>query len=289
MTWVVLAAISLLLTISYGIVVKGTLNNKKTDYDPIAYASAMFIFVGLAALVIWLFSGTISRDLASLLDPKIGLLTLINVVVYTICPSFYYRALKNLPYSIVTIVYSLSGLFAFSISIFFHLNSFYLLGLLGSFLIVASVVLVSFKSSELKSSRYLLYMFLATFFYSLAATIDSQLVPHYSITFYTALTFGIPGILIMLNFIPLKKFLLPYQKKNYLSVITNGSIMGISLIFIFASYRVGGTTAQVYSILAMEAILSVIFSAIFLKDRKDLLLKIVAAVIAGFGVYLLTR
>ena len=81
MTWVVLAAISLLLTISYGIVVKGTLNNKKTDYDPIAYASAMFIFVGLAALVIWLFSGTISRDLASLLDPKIGLLTLINVVV----------------------------------------------------------------------------------------------------------------------------------------------------------------------------------------------------------------
>lgn len=289
MTWIVLAAASLLLTITYGLVVKDTLSDKKADYDPIAYASAIFIIVGIIFAIIWIFSGKISSDILSISNPYVFKLTVLSMIIYTIAPSFYYRALKKLPFSVITIIYSSVGLFALLIGLLFKLNSFYLTSLFGSSLIVVSVVMVSFKGTELKSNRYLLYMFLATFFYALGATVDSQLIPHYSTVFYAMITFGVPGILILLNFLSPKKLIQPYKKENIRSVITSGSVMGASLFCVFESYRAGGTSSQVYSILAMEAILSVIFAAIFLKERKDLFLKIMAAIIAGIGVFFLTR
>ncbi len=290
MTWIVFAIISLLLTVSYGLVAKKALGNQKTNFDPIAYASAMFVFVGAITLILWFFSGKVHQDIASLSDPKIATLAAIVVVIYSLAPSLYYRALKKLPFSIITIVYSLSGLFAFFIGLVFKINTFNFLALLGSVLIISSVVLISFKSSEIKASRYLLLMFLATFFYSLAAIVDSQLVSHFSSSFYISLTFGAPGILILLiNFVSPKKIVEPYKRKNYFPIALNASIVGFSYLFIFNAYHAGGSAAQIYSILAMEAILSVIFAAIFLKERKDLFLKLVAAIIAGIGVYFLTR
>lgn len=284
----VFAAASLFLTVAYGLLSKKILTNKEGDLDPIAYASAVFIFVGFLTMAIYILNGIVSPDFQSLLNPKILFLLILNLVFYTIAPSFYYHALKNLPFSLITIIYSLSGFMAFVVGAFLKVNTFDITGLFGSLLIIFSVILVTLRGNEIKKSRFLLFAFIATIVYSLAAVMDSQLLSYFSTSFYLSLTFGIPGFLLLLfNRISWQKIRKPYQKGNYLVVITYGLFVAASFYSVFQAYRIGGTAAQVYSLLALEAVVAVIAAAVFLDERKNLPLKVIAAIIAGLGVYLL--
>ncbi len=131
-------------------------------------------------------------------------------------------------------------------------------------------------------------LFSACISYAIAAVLDHQLIAHFSDSLYIALTFGIPGILLLpLNLLSLKKIKQPYKKGNFKIVILNAIPIALSFFFTFQAYHLGGSAGQVYSVLSMEAIVAVIAAAIFLNDRKNLPLKILAATIAGLGVYLL--
>ncbi len=288
MTWLFFSFASLILTVTNGLVAKLSLNNKKSNLDPVAFASATFTLIGVTTFVIYIATNPSVTDLQSLFNLKLFLLLGVNLIFYTISPSLYFPSLKNLPLSVVTIVYSLSGFFAYIIGSILKVNTITLIGTIGSILIITSVVLVSFNSLDLKASRYLPLVFLATLIYSLAANIDQQLLSHFSTIFYMSVTFGIPGLLLpIINRTSWKKIKQPYIRGNYLSVFLYSLFISTSFYTIFLAYKFGGSAAKVYSVLAIEAVATVIASAIFLNERKNLFLKIIAAIIAGLGIYLL--
>ena len=98
----------------------------------------------------------------------------------------------------------------------------------------------------------------------------------------------IPGILLLpLNLLSPKKIIQPYRKKNLRLVVISALPIALSFFFTFRAYHFGGTAGQVYSVLSLEAVITVIAAAIFLKERQDLILKALAAIVAGLGVYLL--
>lgn len=289
MTWLIFTFISLFLTVAYGLIAKSALS-RSSNLDPIAYASAMFLFVGVITFIIYLIQGVSPTEISFISNPKMLLLLGTNLIIYTIAPSLYYRAVKNLPFSIVAIVYSLSGLFAILIELIFRISTFSLPVLIGSTLIVASVVLVSFKNEELSKKKYLLAAILATLFYSFAAILDHQLSAGLNSSLYMSLTFGIPAFLILLfNRTPLSKIKETYRIDNYKFAAINGFMIATSFYFIFQAYKYGGSASHVYSVLSLDAVLTVLAAAIFLRERNNLLIKFIAAVIASFGVYLLTK
>src|SRR3989344_3905593 len=143
MTWLIFSFAALLLTVSYGLVSKKALNNEEKNLDSIAYASATFIIVGIVTLLISFLTDFSTNDFLALVDPNIAGLLILNLLFYTIAPSFYYPALKKLPLSIVIIIYSLSGFFTFIIGTLFNQNSFTYASLFGSLLIFLSVIIVT--------------------------------------------------------------------------------------------------------------------------------------------------
>lgn len=288
MTWLVLSAAALFLAVAYGLISKKVLSDKVANLDPIAFASAMFVFVGVTTFILYLIRGVAPSDIDNLKNPSTALLLAVNLILYTLAPSLYYRALKNLPLSIITIIYSLSGFFALLIQTILGYKSFIFSGLLGSVLVILSVAIVSLKSAEIKFSRPLLLTLLATIIYALTAVIDTQLTVKFTLNFYLSVAFGICGLLILpINLIPWKKIIAPYRLIHYKTVILNGTFQAVSFFFIFRAYKAGGSAAQVYSLLALETVLTVLAAALFLSERRDLPLKISAGLIASLGVYLL--
>lgn len=288
MTWLFFSVVSLVLTVSYGLISKKALSGE-ANLQPIPYASATFIYVGLVILIIYLFQGANPNDFHSLFQPQIFLVLCLNFVIYTLAPSFFYPALKKIPLSIVTIIYSLSGFLAFIIGVILRTSPFDSSRLIGSLFIISAVTLVSFKMKDIKRMKLLPKLFAATFFYSLAAVLDSVLLKSFSIFFYLSLTFGIPGLLLPLfNPHSIKNLKSLYTLRNYPYVIVYGFFASANFYFVFRAYLSGGSPAQVYSILALESVITVITAAIFLKERSHLLLKISAAILAGIGIYLLS-
>ena len=279
---------SLISTVSFGLIAKKILNDQNR-FHPVALGSAMFILIGISFFIVYLTQGVLVSDIRSLLDPKVISLLALNLGVYTLSPTFYFRALQKLPISIVTIVYSLTGLFALIVESVLGINMVGLLSsLTGSLLIIFSVILVYIKGSEVRLSRYTIMILLASASYALAAVLDRQLLSHFSDVFYLAVTFMIPGILLLpLNLLSPKKIIQPYRKKNLRLVVISALPIALSFFFTFRAYHFGGTAGQVYSVLSLEAVITVIAAAIFLKERQDLILKALAAIVAGLGVYLL--
>ncbi len=111
MAWLFFAFTALLLTVGYGLISKKILTDKE-GIDPIALASSMFILIGVVFTLFYFIHGVLPSDILAFNNPKIIALLILNLIVYTISPTFYFRVLKQLPVSIITIVYSFTGLIA---------------------------------------------------------------------------------------------------------------------------------------------------------------------------------
>lgn len=290
MNWYLFATIAVLFSVAYGLISKRILNDK-AEYDPISYASLLFISVSIISFVVFVISGGSFNDIRLFSNPYLILALLANVTLYSISPLFYYKALKNLPLSEVTILYSLAGLFALAIGIAFNLESFYLSRLFGGTLIIGAIMIVTKINRAVGISKYTWIMIIGTFFYACAAITDNIIISSKTIPqlLFQAIAFGVPAFLVLLlnpkSINGLKKI---FKKKTLLKIVPlNAVFFFVSYFGVYSSYSVGGTPSQVNLFLAAETIVTVIFSALLLKERKSLLPKVLAGILTSVGVYLL--
>jgi drug/metabolite transporter (DMT)-like permease len=289
MTWLLFCFLSIAFTAAYSLVSKKILSHSE-DHHPIAYASALFGAVSMFSIVAYILSGVHINDFASLASPQVLAILSINVLCYTLAPSVYYRALKYLPISEVTILYAQTGIYILVLGLLLGTESFLISRLVGGILIIGSVVGLTLKTGNWKNSVYTKLMILATIIYAIASVTDQQIISHryFPTLLFQAINFGLPALLILV-FNPqsrqhLKKI---YSKKLYPIVLLNGAFFFVSFFAIFKAYSSGGAASQVAFVLSTETIIMVILAALFLKERRNLLLKLAAAAVCGLGVFLL--
>lgn len=289
LTWLIFCFISIGFTVTYGLISKKILNNKD-DHNPIAYASSLFVAVAIFSFTFYIISGVHLKDFANVISPQIFPVLVLNILCYSIAPSLYYRVLKNMPISEVTIIYSLMGIFALIIGLLIGVETFHFSRLIGGLIIIISIGLLTFKERKWKSNKYFWMLILATLTYAIAAILDNRIISanYFSTLFFQTLSFGIPSILILLinpkSSQHLKKI---YNRRVYPIVLINALFFFVSFFTIYNAYKFGGDTSQVNLILSTEIVVTVIFAAIFLKERDNLILKIFAGVLAIIGVILL--
>lgn len=289
MSWIIYCFIAILFTVTYSLISKKILSHKD-DHDPVAYASTLFVGVAGYSFIFYLISGAQSSDFANLLSSQVLPILILNVVLYSIAPSLYYRALKRLPASEVTILYALTGIYTLILGVTLGMETFFMIRLVGAIFILLSTVLVSFKEGKWKINKYMGMMFVATLVYAAAAITDKIIISkeYFSLLFFQTLSFGIPSILILLiNPKSIKYLPKVYRKRTLFTVFLNALFFFISFFAIYNAYKVGGDTSQVNLVMSTETVAMVIFAAIFLNERKHLFLKIIAAISATVGIYLL--
>lgn len=290
--WLFFALLSVAFSATYGLISKKMLTNED-DHDPIAYASSLFLVVAVCSFIAYIISGFKLSDITAFSDPNVVWILIVNVVLYSVAPSLYWRTLKDLPASEVSILYDLTSVYILILGVSLGTESFGLARLAGGLCIVFASILIGFyaqKKNNFRINRYFMMIMIATLLYALAALTDNTIISHkyFSPLFFQMLNFGIPAILILVvnpKSIPHLRRI--YQPRVYKFILLNGLFFFGSFWAIFKAYSVGGVTSEVNFAISSETILTVLLASLFLKEREHLGLKVLCAALASLGVYLL--
>jgi drug/metabolite transporter (DMT)-like permease len=289
MVWLFFCFISIVFNVTYSLVSKKILNSE-VDHNPIAYASALFGSVALFSFIAYFIRGPQLSDILSFTSPYVLSILFINIFCYTLAPTLYYQALKHLPISEVTILYSLTSIYILLFGVLLGTEIFVLSRFVGGMFIISSVIALTLKSGKWKSSVHTKMMVFATFLYAIAAITDKQIISNRYFTplFFQTINFGLPSLFLLIFNAESRKHLKKiYNKAVYPKVVLNGAFFFVSFYTIYRAYSSGGEASQVAFVLSTETIVMVLVAALFLKERQHLFLKTVTAVVCALGVYLL--
>lgn len=282
MDWFTFSLISNLSLAAVLLLQKPILNRK--EVDPIAFAIYFQLLVALVALPLAIFSGVKIENFGAIL-PLIGLMPFL----YAFGNIFFYQGMKLSEVSKVGIVMTTVPLCTFLGGVILLEEILSLAKVLGFLAVISALLLLSRQKGALRLERGLGYVLLSSFLFAGAFLIDKRIVDNFSSPFlYQVFGFGLPGLLVGIlqpRSVPKIKALFS-RRVQFLTILSVLSLITTSFSTLTA-YRLGGEVSRVIPIVRASTIVVVIFSYLFLGERKDLLKKLAAAILVVLGVVLL--
>lgn len=257
---------------------------RDADSDPVLYALA-FQFV--AAVVT--FGIAVSRGFAMPPIRTYPLNFALMAVFYGFGTVLFLRALKILDVSTVVILSSVRSIITIVSAVVFLGESFSIVQGVGALLILCSVAMVSLVRRErLDRTGIGLTIGMAACF-GLAVTNDKFILSYPQDTLsYTAISFFFPGTILAFSYpsiLPrIRTFVNPLLAGKMLLM---GTVYGLAAVAFFAAMNAGANASQLGPVNQASVVLTVLLSAILLKERESLAKKVLAAVIVTTGVMLL--
>jgi len=280
MVWFIYAVISIVF-ISFASLLQRILM-KDEESDPVSYSIVFQLLAALLAGVFVFFKGF------EMLPIKAYPLNfLLEAVLYAFSTLFTFKALKTIQASQAVIIVSFSCVVTVIFSAIFLREILTFQRLAGTLLIIVSVVLVS-RLKSFSINRGILYALGAAVFSGLAVVNDTYLLRFSDAVSYTPIAFLLPGILLLL-FYPksvkkFKSFLKPKVAKN---MILLSLFWVTSAIAFYLAIGKGALASQISPISQSKVILTVLLAVIFLKEKDNLLIKSLGAVLTMAGVLMI--
>lgn len=283
MNWQVFLLLSILAE-SFGRVFQRLVLKNNTT-DPIAYAVWFQFLTGLLLSVYALLHGFKLPDNLLSLAPNLILVA----VLYGLMCIFIFKALQLTEASIFTILFNFRVIIVVLAAVFLLYNPFTSKQVLGTILILASVVIVSLKRERLKFKRGEVYTLLAGTFLALGVINDSVILKKFDVATFSAIAFTIPGIFIwVINPKSTKKILALPKDKFFPKIGLMGFIYGIAYTTYNFAYFTGQNAAKIAAIFPISSVLTVLLSMILLKERQKVFIKLLAVIISFAGVLLIS-
>lgn len=282
MSWLAFTLLSVL--ISSGATILQRVLMKGDKSNPYSYTIVFHFLLGFLVLAFGLMRGSNF----SLFSGNIYFL-LLAAALWGICQVFLFKALQLVEASELTIVSELSVVVTIAASIIFLKQAFTGWNVLGTVLILTSTFLVVNFRKGFKLHKGLVYTLAMALFGGLALVIDSVNVQHYDVLAYSTFSNFLSGFFV-LSFYPKalkqwKHFVQPNFLVKMLPLAVFSATQGVLYLLALAY---GGNTAQVGTIRQASVIVTVMFAALFLKERGNLGKKLIAAVLVTAGVLLLS-
>lgn len=258
---------------------------KNNTADPKAYAVFFQLLVGvMIATVGFLFTEmTFPSNWQSLL-PNLVLM----MFLYGFGNLFVFQALKKTEASTFIIIFSSRVLITILVSSFFLNESLNFLQIIGTLLILASILLVNIKSAKLTFSKKELTSLLSALCFGLAVSNDSFLVKHFDLYPFVTIAFILPPLLIIATDLTvIKKMKVFWQKTTFAKMFLLSTIYALAAVFFFIALQTSKNSSQVASLDLVGVIVTVLLAVIFLKERDDLLKKILGAILSFIGLMLM--
>lgn len=194
---------------------------------------------------------------------------------------------KGLEASTTSMMKQLSTVFLIFAGFLFFKEKFILTKFIGALLIVFSNILIFYKKNSLKENKYTIYGLLAALCSTIAAFIDVSYSKEFNLPVYVAFTLLVPSVLIMLfdriKFNDLKKEFANNKKLIILLASLSSSLM---LILKLYAYDIGKVMI-VAPLCSLTVILNVLIGYIFLKERNNLVKKVIASILIIIGLILI--
>jgi drug/metabolite transporter (DMT)-like permease len=280
MDWQILLATSVI-TYSISVLLQRVLL-KNDKSDPIAYSIVFQLLTGILIGIYAMFNGFATPNLVPLI-PNLILMT----ILYGAGNVFIFSALKMIDAAEFTIVFASRALWTIIGAIIFLKESFSMQQTLGTILIILSIVLVSWKKQKFTFSKGFIFSVLAALSFGLAFTNDAFIVNNFDVPSYLTIAFILPSLAVWVIYPKSTAKMKPlFEKKTLLKLGLLGVFYAVSAITIFLAYQVGKNASQIAPLNQTATIITVVLSVIFLKERTDLLRKLLGAIISFVGVVL---
>ncbi len=283
MNWVLLTLLAVFVVSLAGILQKVLMSDEKSN--PYSYAAVLHLLRALFNGVFALLTGgfqmpSISVNLAPFL---------ISAILWGGASIFMFKALKLIEASEMTILSSTRVIFTIIVSVVFLRESFTSLNILGTVLILSSIFLVTFVKRGVKLNKGTIYALLMALFSGLAIVVDSYNVKNYDPVSYNAIVNLLIGFMILIAY---PKTLLQWREFTEISLLRKILLLvvlsSVQAIAVLHALAISGNTAQIGTIMQASVIVTLILAIILLKEKDNLVRKLIAAVLVTLGVILLS-
>lgn len=240
------------------------------------------MLAGLTALIISvLFKFTFPSDW------KVYVLLLIACVFYGISDRMNTTVRSGVEASTFSIIKQLSTVFMILAGLLFFKEPFVWKKIIGAALIIFSNILIFYKKGNQKLDKYVILGILSNISFSIALFLDVNISDNFNLGFYVASTLIVPAIFIIIA----EKIKLSNVKKEFINgnkkAIIITSISWASMIIVqLKAYQIGDVTT-VAPLCSLTVIGNVIVGHLFLKEKQNLLKKIIAAILIIISVVLI--
>jgi drug/metabolite transporter (DMT)-like permease len=280
LNWQLLVFISVVTNSVSVLLQKIILKDDKTD--SVAFSIVFQIFTGLLILIYSLVRGFSVPDLIPLL-PNLVLMT----ILYGAGNIFIFKALKTSEASQFTIIFATRTIWSIVAAIIFLGEGFTIKQLIGTGLILSSIVLVAWKD-KLRLGKGSLLSLGAAAFFGLAFANDALIVRNFDVPSYMAIAFIVPALAVWAIFPQSTEKMKPMFNKEFLKKLgILGVFYAISALTIFFAYQIGRNAVQIAPLNQTSMILTVILAIIFLKEKSQLTRKLVGVILSFIGILLL--
>lgn len=218
---------------------------------------------------------------------KIYLLLGIACIFYALSDRINTTVRSGIEASTYSIIKQLSTVFMIMAGLLFFKEQFILKKFIGAILIIFSNILIFYKKGSQKLNKYVLLGILSNIIFSIALFLDVNISDNFNLAFYVALTLLLPALFISIaekiSFSDIKQ---EFKKSNKKDIFITGFCWGTMIVVQLRAYQLGETTS-VAPLSALTVIGNVIVGYLFLKERDNLLKKIIAALLIILSVFLI--
>lgn len=211
----------------------------------------------------------------------------LSIIFYGISDRMNTTVRSGIEASTYSMLKQLSTTFMIFAGLIFFKEEFILTKFIGAMLIIFSNLLIFYKKGKFEFNRYILLGILSNIAYTVALFLDVNISDNFNLPFYVALTLIVPALLIMIfeRIKPsqIKKEVVNGNKK---AIIITALSWGIMIVSQLRAYQLGNVTV-VAPLCALTVILNVVVGYLFLKERDNLLRKIIAAILIIISVILI--
>lgn len=254
----------------------------KTLKRPGALTALLQVTAGLTALLLCPFF-----EVKFPTDIRVYIMLGISILFYAISDRINTTVRSGIEASTFSMLKQLSTTFMIFAGLIFFKEEFILTKFIGAMLIIFSNILIFYKKGKFEFNRYILLGILANIAFTVALFLDVNISDNFNLPFYVALTLIIPALLIMV-FEKIK----PSEIKNELvdgnkkAILITALSWATSIIVNLRAYQLGNVTI-VAPLSALTVMLNVIVGYLFLKERDNLLRKIIAAILIIISIILI--
>lgn len=207
---------------------------------------------------------------------------LIACLFYTLFERLRFKIAKLLDASILSTITNVSVLVAFTGSLILYGESITAEKILGALLIITALVLVSYKKSSGATAKGIILSVLASIALGIAWALDKKGASFFGSEEYNIFVWTLPVLFIYLPYVKTKDLIYEFKTASWkIAILAGLNVIGYLLQL---KAMVMTDVTRVIPVTQTSTILTIFAGVIFLKERDNLLRKIIAGVLVVLGV-----
>ena len=217
---------------------------------------------------------------------KSNVMTLALIVITSVAGNIvYFAGQKKLDAGVTQIIFSSILIWGGILSVLFLQSTFSIPQVIGMIILLTAIIMVQYKKKgSVSINKSALYIILSAMLFALFQVGSAHVSTSIHVAAYLLITsLGTALTILCTSFNTIKKDYVAL-KTHFKGTVTNlfvaSGTSSLYMMFSFLAYKTAPDKGVVVVLLTSQVILSVLFGIVFLKERENIKVKIIAGVLA---------